>query len=183
MFEKDLPGQNTAGFNAESKVGKLPLETCETINRAWGYNAKDRNFKSARDLVHYLVRAAGHDANFLLNVGPRPDGTIQPEFVERLKDVGAWLGKNGESVYGTRGGPLPPRDWGVTTRKGATVYLHLLKLEDDVLALPKFAAIKSARLLRDGSKVELVENDLGLMLRVPMSARDPIDTVVVLETR
>jgi alpha-L-fucosidase len=183
MFEKDLPGQNTAGFNAESKVGKLPLETCETINRAWGYNAKDRNFKSARDLVHYLVRAAGHNANFLLNVGPRPDGTIQPEFVERLKEVGAWLGKNGESVYSTRGGPLPPRDWGVTTRKGATVYLHLLKLEDDVLALPKFAPVKSARLLRDGSKVELVENDLGLMLRVPMSARDPIDTVVVLETR
>jgi len=183
MFEKDLPGQNTAGFNAESKVGKLPLETCETINRAWGYNAKDRNFKSARDLVHYLVRAAGHNANFLLNVGPRPDGTIQPEFVERLKEVGAWLGKNGESVYGTRGGPLPPRDWGVTTRKGATVYLHLLKLEDDVLALPKFAPVKSARLLRDGSKVELAENDLGLMLRVPLSARDPIDTVVVLESR
>ncbi len=95
MFEKDLPGQNTAGFNAESKIGALPLETCETINRAWGYNEKDNRYKSTRELIHYLVRASGHNANFLLNVGPRPDGTIQPEFVERLREMGAWLRTNG----------------------------------------------------------------------------------------
>jgi alpha-L-fucosidase len=183
MFEKDLPGFNTAGFNQDSKVGALPLETCETINTAWGYNAKDKKFKSAKALVHYLVRAAGYNANFLLNVGPRPDGTIQPEFVERLKEVGAWLAQYGESIYGTRGGPIPPRDWGVTTKKGSRVFLHLLKLEDEVLALPKFAPVRSATLLKDGSKVELVENSLGLMLRVPMSVREPIDTVVVLETQ
>jgi len=181
MFEKDLPGFNTAGFNAESKVGNLPLETCETINNSWGYNAKDKKLKSTKALVHYLVRAAGYNANFLLNIGPRPDGTIQPEFVERLKEIGAWMGQNGESIYGTRGGPIPPRDWGVTTRKGNRVYLHLLKLEDEVLALPKFGRIQSAKLFRDGSKIELVENNLGVMLRVPMSVRDPIDTIVVLE--
>jgi alpha-L-fucosidase len=183
MFEKDLPGFNTAGFNEESKIGNLPLETCETINNAWGYNAQDKKFKSTKALVHYLVRAAGYNANFLLNIGPRADGTIQPEFVERLKEIGVWMGKNGESIYGTRGGPIPPRDWGVTTRKGNRVYLHLLKLDDEVLALPKFGKIQSAALLRDGSKVEMLENNLGIMLRVPMSLRDPIDTVVVLETR
>ncbi len=180
MFEKDLPGFNTTGFNAESKIGKLPLETCETINNSWGYNGRDKKFKSAEALVHYLVRAAGYNANFLLNVGPRPDGTIQPEFVERLREVGAWMQKYGGSVYGTRGGPIPPRDWGVTTRKGNRIYLHLLKLEDEVLALPKFGRIRSATLMKDGSKVELVENNLGLMMRVPMSVRDPIDTVVIL---
>jgi alpha-L-fucosidase len=183
MFEKDLPGKNTAGFNAESKIGRLPLETCETINKAWGYNAADKSFKSTRELVHYLVRAAGYDANFLLNVGPRPDGTIQPEFVERLKEIGAWLAHNGKSIYGTRGGPLTPQDWGVTTRKGSTVYVHVLKLDGDTLTLPKSVTARSARLLRDGSKVDLVENDRGLTLRLPMAARDPIDTVVVLETR
>ena len=180
MFEKDLPGFNTAGFNAESRIGKLPLETCETINNSWGYNAKDKKLKSTKALVHYLVRAAGYNANFLLNIGPRPDGTIQPEFVERLKEMGAWIARYGESIYGTRGGPIPPRDWGVTTKKGNRVYLHLLKLDDEVLALPQFGRVQSAKLLKDGSKVELVENDLGLMLRVPMSVRDPIDTVVVL---
>jgi alpha-L-fucosidase len=183
MFEKDLPGFNTAGFNEESRIGNLPLETCETINNAWGYNAQDKKFKSVKALVHYLVRAAGCNANFLLNIGPKPDGMIQEEFSDRLKEMGAWMGRNGESIYGTRGGPIPPRDWGAMTRKGSRVYLHILKLDDEVLALPRFGSIKSAALLRDGSKVELIENNLGYMLRVPMSMRDPIDTVVVLETR
>ncbi|HYM12343.1 MAG TPA: alpha-L-fucosidase, partial [Bryobacterales bacterium] len=114
MFEKDLPGAHTASFNRDSQVGKLPLETCETINGAWGYNQNDWRYKSVRDLIQYLVRAAGHNANFLLNVGPRPDGTIQPEFADRLRQVGAWLKVNGDSIYGTREGPIPPADWGVT---------------------------------------------------------------------
>ncbi len=181
MFEKDLPGQNTAGFNAESKIGALPLESCETINRAWGYNAKDLRYKSVTELIHYLVRAAGHNANFLLNVGPRPDGTIQPEFVERLRAMGKWLEKNGESIYGTRQGPVAPRDWGVTTQKGKKVYVHILKLEDDVLALPRLPSKIARASLLGGGKVEFQESGLGLILRVDRAARDPLDTVVVLE--
>ncbi len=181
MFEKDLPGGKTAEFNKESQVGALPLETCETINRAWGYNKDDQRYKSTRELVHYLVRAAGHNANFLLNVGPRPDGTIQPEFADRLREVGAWLRANGESIYGTRQGPVAARDWGVTTRKGNKIYVHLLKLDDDVLALPKLGSkIAKASLLR-GSRVDYVENNLGVMIKIDPAARDTIDTVVVLE--
>jgi alpha-L-fucosidase len=181
MFEKDLPGQNTAGFNAESKIGNLPLETCETINRAWGYNQTDHRYKSTRELIHYLVRASGHNANFLLNVGPRPDGTIQPEFVERLRQMGAWLQTNGESIYGTRGGPLPPRDWGVTTQKDNKIYLHLLKLDDDVLALPKLDR-KITRITRlDGRPVAHLDTKFGLMLQIPLEGRDPYDTVLVLQ--
>ncbi|MCV5169208.1 alpha-L-fucosidase, partial [Escherichia coli] len=78
----------------------LPLETCDTINNSWGYNFTDNRFKSTRALVHYLVRAAGSNANFLLNVGPMPNGKIQPEFVVRLREVGQWLKQNGEAIYG-----------------------------------------------------------------------------------
>lgn len=183
MFEKDLPGHNTAGFNAESQIGDLPLETCETINGAWGYNANDKRFKSVKDLIHYLVKAAGYNANFLLNVGPMPNGKIQPEFVERLKQVGAWLEKNGEAIYGTRGGPITPRPWGVTTRKGNKVYLHILNWSDPVLAMPRLPKkVKSATLLRDGSKVEFLEHDkYGFFIRHPQGFTDEYDTIVVLE--
>jgi alpha-L-fucosidase len=182
MFEKDLPGANTAGFNT-TEIGALPLETCETINGAWGFNASDKRFKSTKDLIHYLVRAAGNNANFLLNVGPMPNGKIQSEFVQRLSEVGQWLQKNGESIYGTRGGPLTPRPWGVTTRKGNTVYLHILNWQDPVLAMPKLPQkVKAAKLLKDGSKVEFYENDkFGFFVRVPQGSHDETDTVIALE--
>src|SRR5262249_26304812 len=152
--EKDLPGGNTAGFNADSKPGDLPLETCETINTAWGYNKNDKNFKSTRALVQYLVRAAGMNANFLLNIGPMPSGRIQPEFAERLQAVGQWLDKHGESVYATRGGPVPPQSWGVTTRSksGDKVYVHILDTKAEV-RLPNAAGrLQEARRL-DGTRV------------------------------
>jgi alpha-L-fucosidase len=183
MFEKDLPGGKTAEFNRDSAVGDLPLETCETINASWGFNLLDRRLKSSDELVHYLVRAAGHNANFLLNVGPMPNGRIQPEFVERLKAVGAWLAAYGESVYGTRGGPITPRPWGVTTHKGDRVYVHILDWPDRSLALPALPqAVRSARLLKDGTAVPCSRTTDGWILRLPDRATPEVDTVVVLET-
>jgi alpha-L-fucosidase len=181
MFEKDLPGHNTAGFNAEAEIGALPLETCDTINRSWGYNAADHRFKSTRELIQYLVRAAGYNANFLLNVGPMPNGKIQPEFVERLKEMGAWLRRYGESVYGTRGGPVSPRPWGVTTQKPGFVYVHVLDWPDEALAIPKIPALKSAKLLASGAPVPITQVPGGMVLHLPRDGRDPVDTVVVLE--
>jgi alpha-L-fucosidase len=180
MFEKDLPGANTAGFN-QTSISKLPLETCETVNGAWGYNKNDKNYKSVPELIHYLVRAAGSNANFLLNIGPMPTGRVQPEFVERLHAMGDWLEKNGESIYGTRGGPITPRSWGVSTMKGKKVYLHVLNWQDDYLALPAVAGIKEAHIFHAGTKLELKPLDGGLLLRLPKESRDPIDTIVVLE--
>ncbi len=182
MFEKDLPGHNTAGFNEKSEIGELPLEMCDTMNNAWGYNQNDTRFKTTKQLVQLLVKAAGYDANLLLNVGPRPDGTIQPEFVERLREVGEWVAKNGETVYGTRGGPFPPRPWGVSTRKGNRVYLHVLDWSDPVLALPPSPRrVRSASYLKDGRAVTFTEQKDALLLRLDPTAADPIDTVVVLE--
>lgn len=181
MFEKDLPGQNTAGFSGDSKIGNLPLESCDTINGAWGYNATDRRFKSTKQLLHYLIRAAGMDGNFLLNVGPKPDGTIQEEFVTRLKEMGAWMAKNGETIYGTRGGPVGPRPWGVTTKKGRTVYAHILDWPDRVLALPAIpGGVKSARIL-GGGEVKVGVTNGAVLLDLP-EGRDPIDTIVAMET-
>jgi alpha-L-fucosidase len=129
MFERDLPGENKAGFNIAAKIGKLPLETCETINKSWGYNKTDNNHKSVAELIHLLVNAAGRNANLLLNVGPTPEGTIQPEHAQRLREVGQWLKTYGQAIYNTRGGPLEPQPWGVTTRSkdNKTIFVHILK--------------------------------------------------------
>jgi alpha-L-fucosidase len=180
MFEKDLPGGRTQGFNTDAEIGQLPLETCETMNGAWGFNITDRRYKSTRDLVRYLVRAAGSNANFLLNVGPMPDGRIQPEFVTRLKEMGEWLTKNGESIYGTRGGPIGPHPWGVTTAKGNRVYVHVLDAADPSLLLPPLpSAVRSAQVL-GGQPVAFKTSESGTVLTLPKTL-DPIDTIVVLE--
>jgi alpha-L-fucosidase len=182
MFEKDLPGKNTAGFNEDSEIGNLPLETCETINNAWGFNLNDSRYKSTRDLVHYLVRAAGYGANFLLNVGPMPNGKIQPEFATRLQEIGRWLERNGDSIYGTRGGPVSPRPWGVTTQKENKVYVHMLDWEDEALALPPLPGkVAAARMLVGGAAVTFREDAGGVVLRVPKTGRDELDTVVIVE--
>jgi alpha-L-fucosidase len=182
MFEKDLPGHNTAGFNQTSVVSEsLPLETCDTINGSWGYNATDKRFKSTKQLIHTLVRAAGYGANFLLNVGPMPTGEIQPEFATRLRETGQWLAKNGESIYGTRGGPFKPRPWGGVTEKGKRVYIHVLDWQDEVLAVPPLAGVRSARLLATGAPVGVETVRGATLLRIPASGRDPVDTVVVAE--
>jgi alpha-L-fucosidase len=182
MFEKDLPGHNTAGFNAESEIGQLPLETCDTINGAWGFNLTDRRYKSSKELIHYLVRAAGYNANFLLNVGPMPNGKIQPEFVKTLEEIGAWTSKYGDAIYGTRGGPIPPRHWGVTTHKGNTVFVHVLDWADDGLLVPPLPGkVRAARLLTDGRPVTFVQQSEGVILNLPADRRDPIDTIVALE--
>lgn len=107
---------------------RTPFELCTTIvEGGWGYQ-KDAKVKSLAHLIHLLVGAAGRDGNFILNVGPRPDGEIDPPQVERLHEIGAWLKQNGDSIYGTRGGPWLPGDYGVSTHKGKTVYLHLLSV-------------------------------------------------------
>jgi alpha-L-fucosidase len=182
MFEKDLPGGKTAEFNKDSEIGDLPLETCETMNGAWGFNITDRRYKSTRDLVRYLARAAGSNANFLLNVGPMPNGRIQPEFVTRLREIGAWTAKNGEAIYGTRGGPIAPQVWGVTTRRGSRVYVHVLDVPGPALLLPPLGAkVRGARFLASGRGADFSEHDFGVVVKLPADAIDPLDTVVALD--
>ena len=182
MFEKDLPGQHTTGFNPEQSVSALPLETAETMNNSWGFNLTDEHYKNTADLIRYLVRAAGSNANFLLNVGPMPSGEIQPEFVQRLTEVGRWMKQYGDSVYGTRGGPVTAGPWGVTTQRGSTVYVHVLDWNGPVLALPTMPRpVHTARLLRDGSSVEFSAVKGGLVLKLQEPQPEEVDRVIVLE--
>jgi alpha-L-fucosidase len=173
MYERDLPGENKGGHSSDAQVGKLPLETCDTINGAWGYNASDKKFKAVPDLIRYLVRAAGRDANFLLNVGPRPDGTLDPESVQRLEGVGAWLAKYGQSIYGTHGGPIAPQPWGVSTHSADAIYLHILdtsKADDDgwlVLSGTDELDAAGAHLMTQGVEGEMTKANGGsLKLRL-----------------
>ena len=182
MFEKDLPGHNTTGFSPDQKVGDLPKETCETINNTWGFNLQDQSHKSTTDLIRYLVKSAGYGANFLLNVGPMPDGRIQPEHASRLREMGSWLKTNGETIYGTRGGPLTPRSWGVCTQKGNKVYVHVLDWQDEVITMPMPGkGVKSARLFADKTPVKFTKTEMGLSIRIPSDKRQSVDTIVELE--
>jgi alpha-L-fucosidase len=181
-FEQDLPGANTAGFNSTT-IGALPLETSLTINNSWGFNLTDRAFKTTRQLIHYLVRAAGSGANLLLNIGPRPDGTVQPEAVERLHEVGGWLRGYGTSVYGTRTGPIPPRSWGVTTQRGDTVFVHVLEWPDRMLAIPGLGVhVVRASMLGSGEPVAVTASEGGITLVLPPGGVEEPDRVIVLET-
>ena len=127
MFEKDLPGENNSGLSYQGRSQKLPLETCETMNNSWGFNITDTNYKTVKQLIHYLVNAAGRNANFLLNVGPMPNGKIQPEFIDTLQQIGKWLQVYGQSIYNTRGNIVTPQHWGVVTGKNKTLYVHIME--------------------------------------------------------
>lgn len=184
MFEKDLPGHNTTGFAPDQKVGRLLRETCETINNSWGFNLQDNHYKTPKQLIQYLVKAAGYDANFLLNVGPMPSGKIQPEQVDLLKQMGAWLKVNGETIYGTRGGPLAAHDWGVTTQKGNRVYVHILAWYDDSILIPSWGKkIASAKLFGDKTTLQFTQNDYGVTIAIPHEKWNDIDTIVELEVK
>ncbi|MBG0858995.1 MAG: alpha-L-fucosidase [Bacteroidales bacterium] len=182
MFEKDLPGQKTTGFNPEQSIGQIPLETCETMNNSWGFNLQDKSYKSTKNLIQYLVRAAGYNSNFLLNVGPMPDGRIQPEFAATLKAMGSWMDKNGETIYGTRGGPVSPKTWGVTTWKENKVFVHILSLEDDNLLIPDFGKkVKNITVYNSGTKIKYKQDAFGIVISVPQEVIDETDTILVIE--
>jgi alpha-L-fucosidase len=182
MFEQDLPGDNSAGFNKAGVASGLPLETCLTINGSWGYNARDKNFKSPEDLIRALVGAAGRGANLLLNVGPRPDGSIPQESAERLLAVGKWMERYRKTIYGTRRGPIAPQPWGVSTVKSsppALIYLHVLgKVEK--ITLPKETSSFIPYAFGKDTPLRLTQGPDGMELTLPADDPAQDDRIVVL---
>jgi alpha-L-fucosidase len=182
MFEKDLPGANTTGFGG-ADISKLPLETCETMNDAWGYNITDRNFKSSKSIVHYLVNAAGRNANFLLNVGPQPNGVIQKEFTDTLAIVGKWMQSNAGSIRGTRGNLVAAQDWGVLTYKDKTIFVHLLDKKDgnNYIFIPQLKEkITSANLFQTNTAVKFKQVAEGVFVYLDGISLNNIDTIIQL---
>lgn len=181
IFERDLPGENKAGLSGQD-VSSLPLETCETMNGMWGYKITDQNYKSVKTLIHYLVKAAGKDANLLMNIGPQPDGCLPEVAVQRLKEVGEWMQTYGETIYGTRGGCIAPHDWGVTTQKGNRLFVHILNLPDKALFLPlEGKQVKQALdfVTRQSLKFKRVEGGITLLLdEVPTETDKVVELVL-----
>lgn len=182
MFEKDLPGFNTTGFGG-ADISQLPLETCETMNDAWGYNITDRNFKSSKAIIHYIVNAAGRNANFLLNVGPKPNGTIQKEFVDTLAIIGKWMEKNAASIRGTRGNIVAVQDWGVLTQKGKTIYVHILNKTDknNFIFIPQLSEkINEVNLFNTHNSLKFKQVPEGLFVYTDGIQLNDIDTIIEL---
>ena len=170
--------------SAEGRVGKYnkkhAWETCMTLGRQWSWKPNDR-IKSLKQCIHNLVRVVGGDGNLLLNTGPMPDGRIEPRQAERLREIGQWLKAHGEAIYGTRGGPFPPGKWGASTQKGNKVYIHVLQWPAETLSLPPIPRKVVNSTSMSGGEVSVEQTDKSLIIEVPESDRDPIDTVIVLE--
>ncbi len=185
MFEKDLPGDNKSGLSFQKAAEDRPVETCETINDSWGFNITDRNYKSTKTLIHYLVNAAGRNANFLLNIGPMPNGEVQPQFTDTLKLVGDWLARYGESVYGTRGKVITPQDWGVVTKKQNSLFVHILKqVREDFIFLPGLTtSIKWATSLNTGKAIKFKQLPEGVFIYNDGDLNDDVDNVIRLTVK
>lgn len=175
--------RNREGDGALGKFdNQTPWELCTTIvEGGWGYQ-EDAKVKSLAQLLRLLITTAGRDGNFLLNVGPRPDGEIDPPQVERLQEVGAWLKQNGESIYATRGGPWLPGDYGVSTHRDKSVYLHILNKPDSgTVVLPQLRA----RILRmatlTGDSVSYEQDERHTKIKVPPAEADVVDVIVKIE--
>lgn len=183
MFEKDLPGQNHTGLSFQKPSDQLPLETCETMNNSWGYNITDHAHKSVKDLVHYLVKAASLNTNFLLNVGPMPNGKIQLENIDSLKILGHWMKQYATTVQGTRGNIIPSQEWGVVTAKDKKVYIHQLKkVANNFIFVPISGnKIKSVQLFASKASVEYKQISEGVFIYLKGIQQDEVDTIFQLD--
>lgn len=181
IFERDLPGENKAGLSGQD-ISRLPLETCQTMNGMWGYKIIDQNYKSVETLVQYLVGAAGKGANLLLNIGPQPNGELPAASLVRLQGMGEWLRNYGETVYGTTAGDIPTQEWGVTTRKGERLYIHIMNLDATELLLPLACKVKSAVVYGTQTPVKMKRSKDGVILQFD-SPPTGVDYIVELVTK
>jgi alpha-L-fucosidase len=174
-------------FTPEQWVGGFedqhPWESCMTISRRgqWSWGGPNDGVKTFAEVFEMLIRCAGGDGNLLLNIGPTPTGAIAPEQADRMNELGAWLAKFGESIYGTRGGPFRPGDYGVSTRKANTVYLHISDWNDETLQLPPIPARVLRSRILTGGDAQIHQAPNKLAVSVPKHDRNALDTVIALE--
>jgi len=150
-----------------------------TICRQWAWKPDD-TMKSLKQCLDVLINCAGGDGNLLFNVGPMPTGEIEPRQVARLKEMGDWMRKYGASIYGTRGGPFRPGEWGASTSKGNTLYVHVLKWDGDKIALPAIDRKVLSSAVLTGGKAEVKQTEEAIEISVAPADRQELDTIVVL---
>lgn len=143
LFERDLPGENKTGFSAgQTVVEDRPIEQCDVIQKnVWGYRIKEREFRSAPDVVRLIVRAAAKDSNLLVNIGPDASGRLPAKAVEVMRDVGVWMRENGYAVYGSRGGGFSKDGGTAYTRKHGVTYA--ISWTDGTNSMPRVSTVKN----------------------------------------
>lgn len=180
---KSWPDKFAGDFaTPEQQIGPYdtltPWESCITLCTQWAWKPDDE-LKSLQECVHILVRTAGGDGNLLLNVGPMPDGRIEPRQADRLLEMGAWLKRHGKTIYATRGGPIPPQPWGVTTHRGKIIYVHVLQQGYASIVLPDFPGkIKSAKLFADKKAVAFQQKGAEVVLSLPPAQQEEMDRII-----
>ncbi len=184
IFERDLPGENKAGFvDKAAQVSQLPLETCQTMNGMWGYKVTDQNYKSTDDIIRLLVNTSGKGANLLLNIGPQPNGELPSLALDRLKHLGEWMNTYGETLYGTKAGPLKPSEWGATTEKDGVIYIHICPEANTQLPatiiIPLERKPQAVTDFQSGKKLPFTYKDHKLTLPSPTTLTHPNHVVVV----
>lgn len=149
-----------------------------TICRQWAWKPDDQ-MKSLKECLQTLVKVVGGDGNLLFNVGPTAEGRIEPEQVQRLKEMGDWLARYGESVYGTRGGPFKPGPWGASTCKEDRIHLFVMNWpEEGPLELPPVPQTIVDREILTGGKLNVSQSEEGIVVDVPEADRQEIATVI-----
>ncbi len=175
-----------------SELDGLDWETCMTMNETWGYKSYANNWKSAETLIRNLVDISSKGGNYLLNVGPKSDGTFPQESVELLKQMGEWMKINGEAIYDTKASPFGLFKWGRCTMKdpkgdtkNTTLYFSVFDWpKDGKLIIPGLSnTVSSAKLLANGANVEANPGPDGLVLNLPEKALDPVATVIKIKLK
>lgn len=169
-------------------ISGVDWETCMTMNNHWGWNRHDKNWKSEQDLIHKLVDIASKGGNFLLNIGPKADGTFPEESVQRLAAIGRWMQVHGDAIYGTSASPTSRPKWGRITAKtlndeATRLYLNVFDWpQDGRLDVLVSNQVRACYLLSNPSrKFDCSSHDAGLTVRLSGAADDPHCSVVVLD--
>ncbi len=188
-LKKNFPGDTQTPEQTIPDAGKMAgidWETCMTMNRTWGYNAYDHNFKSTEVLIHNLCDIASKGGNYLLNIGPKGDGTWPQESIDRLREIGDWMKVNSEAIYATKASPLPKLDWGRCTQKvdGNNTILYLAVFnwpKDGKLVVPGVSnKIVSTKIFGSAEKATTKSGDNTVELSLPANAPNTYASVVKL---
>ena len=171
----DTPEQTVGRFQLDR-----PWESCMTMGTTWSWGGAEQPVKTLRECLQLLIRCAGGGGNLALDTGPMPDGRIDPRQAANYRAMGEWLRKCGESIYGTTGGPYMPASWGVSTRKGATVYLHVLQWDGETLTLPPLGGQVLTCTALTGGAPTVRQTEGALEIRLPEADHEPTDTILAL---
>lgn len=172
---------------SQAELDGMDWETCMTMNGTWGFRTSDHKWKSPETLIRNLCDIASKGGNYLLNIGPKPDGTFPQESIDRLKAIGEWMKVNSEAIYGTKSSPIAPLSWGRCTRKesakGTTLYFSVFDWPTNgKLVIPGLKnKVRSATLLAAKSKLSASTNGDDLVIILPANAPDAIASVIKVE--